>query len=81
MKLRARIRAKYLDEIIAGKKTCEYRQIESMELTDEKGRVKTFIVNNITYASLDDVRYAYPDVPWVEDEPVYKIGLGEEVKP
>ena len=38
--LKAKIFPKYLDDILSGIKKCEYREIESIELTDGK---RTFI--------------------------------------
>ena len=80
MKLKAKIKNKYLKEILEGKKKEEYRQIESIILVDEQGNEYEFEVKGISLvAGLDWLRKKYPDVDW-KDEYRYstiKIELGE----
>ena len=68
MKLRAKIKNKYLKEILEGKKKEEYRQIESIILVDEQGNEYEFEVKRVGLAgSLDWLKQRYPDVEWKEE--------------
>ena len=82
MKLHAKIKSKYLDKILSGEKTCEYRQFESIELRDEGGRTAEFDIvriDNVADPYLEVVR-DHPDIDWDEDKPIYKIKLGKQIK-
>ena len=83
MKLQAKIKSEYLDQILAGKKWCEYRQFETITLTDENGRSATFdiaFVDRISTGLSITVRNVHPDVPWLKDKRIYRIALGEKVE-
>ena len=85
MKLRAKIKNKYMKQILSGRKTVEYRQIESMVLTDEDGNEYEFEVKDIEnmtyyYFFLPELMEKYPDVPWKDDLPTIEIVLGERIK-
>ncbi len=68
MKLRAKIKNKYLKEILEGKKKEEYRQIESIILVDEQGNEYEFEVKRVGLAgNLDWLKQRYPDVEWKEE--------------
>ena len=68
MKLRAKIKNKYLKEILEGKKKKEYRQIESIILIDEQGNEYEFEVKRVgLVGGLDWLKQQYPDVEWKEE--------------
>jgi hypothetical protein len=77
MKLRAKIRPDYLDQILSGDKRVEYRQLEEIELDDGQ-RVVRFTVDSVNRLSRFwdmRVRENHPDVPWLE-MPIHEIRLG-----
>ena len=87
MKLQAKIKNKYLKQILEGKKNVEYRQIESIVFVDEQGNEYEFKVNKIfnipqdTYIlTINDLRMLYPDVPWKDNMLTIGIVLGERIK-
>lgn len=72
MELRAKIKRAYLDEILAGRKLREYRQIEGFYLVDEDERVVKVDVVNVRMVAGDWESYMkkkYPDVTF-KTEPV-----------
>ena len=83
MMLKSKIKSKYLNEILDGRKICEFREIEGYELTDENGRTVTFYVTEIDTAD-EHTRQAiadrYPDVHFRADRPLARIWLGKEIK-
>lgn len=83
MKLRAKIKAKYLDDILSGKKVVEYRQFESMVLTDETGRTSEFKILHMGVLSKtneDVIRKEYSDIPWSPTLWIWGIHLGDEIE-
>ena len=82
MKLRAKIKNKYLKHILEGKKNVEYRQIEGIILTDEDGNEYKFKVSCVRTADcmLSALRKIYPDVPWKDNLPTIEIALGKRIK-
>jgi len=79
LKLRAKIKNKYLKQILSGEKKQEYRQIESIILEDESGNEYEFEVNNIIVLPryiIDALKYDYPDIEWDDSLPVLAIELG-----
>ena len=87
MKLRAKIKNKYLKQILAGKKNVEYRQIESIIFVDEQGKEWEFKIDGIQkipedmfLMDIDDLRTLYPDVEWKDNLPTIAIELGERIK-
>lgn len=80
MKLRAKIKPKYLDDILSGQKDREYRQFESMVLTDANGRSAEFDINGISrmpnFISKNCIMDEYNDVPWDDRKDIYEIVLG-----
>lgn len=84
MKIRAKVFSKYLDQLLSGEKTKEFRQFESMILTDENGREAEFDISSVikdgnVYADLK-LRKQYPDVPWIDGKKIYTIYLGKRIK-
>ena len=82
MKLQAKIKSKYLDKILSGEKTCEYRQFESIELRDEDGRTAEFDIvriDDVTDPYLEVVLRDHLDIDWDEDKLIYKIKLGKQI--
>lgn len=81
MKLRAKVNSAYLNQILAGTKKIEYRQFESMVLTDENGRVAEIEVNNVRRVMEieedEKIRADHPNVPWDEEMCIHKIYLGD----
>ncbi len=78
MKLTAKIRAEYLDQILKGKKRFEYRQLESITLTDELGRKVSCRIEGITPLSPrynKKIRAKYPHVPWDDNLRIYEIAI------
>ena len=83
MNLACIIRSKYFDQIASGCKHFEFRQFETFTLTDDLGRTITLTVEGVERCGPDEdveVRDRYPDVPWNDDLPIYKIGLGRIVR-
>ena len=78
MKLKAKIKPKYLDEILSHNKKVEYRQFDEIELDDGK-RVATFGVDEITrlpFSAAREVMRNHSDVNWVNELPIHEIKLG-----
>ena len=83
MKLHAKIKSQFLDQILAGKKWCEYRQFETMTLTDENGRSVSFdvsFVDCLSFSADGAVRDAFPDIQWLGGKRIHRIALGEKVE-
>jgi len=83
MKLRAKIKSKYLDQILYGLKREEFRQIESIILIDEKGRECEFEVKGVVqihHRLLDHLRRGYPDIPWDDKLITVRIDLGKLIR-
>lgn len=79
MKLSAKIKSKYLDDILAAKKKVEYRNIESLTLTDENNRIVELEVIDMETCSNAETRElmrSYSDVPWT-GKPITAIRLGK----
>lgn len=82
MKLTAKIRTKYLNEILSGEKPAEFRQIESMILIDEHGNNHEFKVTDIGICcplSIDHLKKKYPDIPWNRNLTTLRIHLGDKI--
>ncbi len=82
MKLHAKIKKEYMNEILEGSKNIEYRQFESITLTDEKGRTATFDVTDVSPCSPfqdQDVRRVFDKVNWDEHKHIFRIFLGERI--
>lgn len=81
MKLRAKILPKYFDQIKAGTKTVDYRQIEDITfINTETDEEITYNIRNIMRRPVWDferIQKLYPDVVFIEDCPIYKIVLSE----
>lgn len=81
MKLRAKVNSAYLDQILAGTKKVEYRQFESMVLTDEMGRAVEIEVNGVKRVMDEEedvaIRDDHPNVPWDPEILIHKIYLGD----
>lgn len=81
MLLKAKIKAEYLDKIIDGEKTMEFRQFtgdDILNLFDENGRSKDMRIVGIHEASEEmaaDVMKKHSDVQWDEGEPIIVIKL------
>ena len=77
--LKAKIKANYLDAIIAGKKTMEFRQFagdDKMVVTDENGREVELKINSVHEASdemASAIRRENADIRWNEVEPIMVI--------
>ena len=83
MMLKAKIKPKYLDHILEGKKMCEFREIEGMELTDGE-RTVTFDVTEIDLCdepTRQAIQMRYPDVRLTDKKyPLARIWLGKQIK-
>lgn len=81
MKLRCKIYPKYLDEILNGMKTMEYREIESIEFDDGKRKVLMEVIKvfDTGITNEEKIRKRYPDVPW-KNKPMICIELGKILK-
>ena len=85
MWLKAKIKSKYLDEILSGRKRVEYRQVEGLELSDGKRIVKCKVIRLNIYncgtksylLQVMDLQSKYPDVEWNEELPILVIYLGK----
>ena len=79
MLLKAKIKAKYLDAIIAGEKTMEFRQFtgnDTMVVTDENGREVELKIKSIHEASdemASAIKRGNSDIAWSEVEPIMVI--------
>jgi len=83
MKLKCKIKDKYLKQILKGEKKVEYRQIESITFIDEVGNEYEFEVNEVwrlSYWTENMIKRKYPDVPWDDDLPTLAIELGRRIK-
>lgn len=80
MKLKAKIKSKYLDQILHGLKREEFRQIESVTLIDEKGRECEFEVKGIKQLSpkhIKELKKCYKDIKWDDNLLTVRIDLGK----
>ena len=79
MKLEARVKSKYLDELLSGTKTAEFRQFEYLSLIDENNRIAFFKIVDIfkLNVDVDSLLRAkiYTDVPWKEELSIYEIDV------
>jgi hypothetical protein len=86
MKLAAKINSKYLDEILAGKKTMEFRQFDgkdTMELTDENGRTETVRIERASEAGEEferTIKSNYRNLKWLKDEPIIVFHVRKDEK-
>jgi len=89
MKLKCKIKDKYLKQILKGEKKVEYRQVESIIFVDEQGKEYEFEVKSIEnvpthmYGGLYTdciLRKKYPDVSWDDDLPTIAIELGRRIR-
>ena len=88
MKLKCKIKDKYMKQILEGKKKVEYRQVESIIFVDEQGEEYEFEVKELLkvpddmyfISNIDDLRVRYPDVPWKDNLPTIAIRLGRRIK-
>jgi len=65
MKLKCKIKDKYLRQILSGKKKVEYRQVESIIFVDEQGNEYEFEVGDIWQANTyeaDKIKRLHPDM-------------------
>lgn len=79
MKLQAKIYEHNLDSILRGDKDVEFRQFESITLTDGE-RSATFKVKGVFRVlpfQMREIMDKHPDVPWMDDTPVHGIEIGE----
>ena len=82
MKLKAKIKNKYLKEILEGGKKVEYRQIESITLVDEDGNEHEFGVIDVRVLRPSEknlLKKTYPDVEWKDNLPTIGILLGKRL--
>ena len=81
MKLKCKIKDKYLKQILKGEKKIEYRQIESITFIDEQGKEYEFEVKDVTdvFLAVNSLRKKYPDVPWDDNLPTIAIELGRRI--
>jgi len=79
MKLKCKIKDKYLKQILNGEKKIDYRQIESITFVDESGKEHEFEVRDILLVVLDDgwLKENYPDIEWKDNLPTIGIKLGK----
>ena len=82
MKLRAKIKNKYLKEILEGRKKEDYRQIESIIFVDEQGNEYEFEVYNIGImcSGIGWLRKNYPDIEWKDGLTTISIQLGKRIE-
>ena len=89
MKLKCKIKDKYLKQILKGEKKIEYRQIESITFIDEQGKEYEFEVKNVEASKdIEGIRgsfihwlkHKYPDVSWKDNLPTIAIELGRRIK-
>lgn len=77
MIIKAKINKKYMDEIIAGRKQVEYRQIEYMELTDGERTIRVGInmIHMLSPMERESVEKCYSDINWVYELPIFRFVL------
>jgi len=88
MKLKCKIKDKYLKQILKGEKRLEYRQVESIIFVDEQGKEYEFEVEKVGTVSRDYgglgimqlLKKKYPDVWWKDNLPTIAIRLGRRIK-
>lgn len=74
MKLQAKINSKYLDLLLSGEKEAEYRQFETITLTDELGRSRVFEITKTGVVIRPHKLYdKYPDVTWDKNKQIIKL--------
>ena len=76
MLIKAKIKPKYLDDIIEGRKRQEYRQIEDFILYDGRRTLHTVVKNISSAGALSkEIMAKYPDVPWIPELPIFIIDM------
>ena len=84
MKLSAKTNSKYLNAILEGKKTMEFRQFDGtdqMEVTDENGRTVMLRIISCHEASQElegAVRREHAEMAWKESEPIMVFKIEQE---
>jgi len=81
MKLYAKILPKYLDRILKGEKSIDYRQFESIvfENTETGERIEFDIEKIITRINQGPLKIVYKDIPWHQGKHIYGIKLGRRL--
>lgn len=79
MILRCKIYPKYLNDILEGKKSIEYREIEGIEFDDGNRKIKFNVKNIDNLIDTDFLKKNFPDVKW-SDKLKLRIFLGELIK-
>ncbi|MFA5132820.1 MAG: hypothetical protein WC444_05865 [Candidatus Paceibacterota bacterium] len=80
MELQATIKSKYLNQILDCKKTHEFRQFSSIELTDENGQRAKFSIKSFSILSQyrsTQVMRDHDDIPFEPSLPISEIEIGE----
>lgn len=78
MILRAKILPKYLDEILRGKKSYEYREIEGIELDDGKRKITFEVLSIDENVTIDFLKKHFPDIKWGKS-PKIRIWIGNKI--
>lgn len=77
MKIRAKIKPNYLDDILKGKKDFEYRQVEELILTDGQRTLHTEVLDirkeSPKYA--EETKRIFKNLPWDPELDIYAINI------
>jgi len=78
MILRCKIKPKYLNDILEGRKSIEYREIEAIEFDDGNRKIAFNVKNIDNLIDTDFLKKNYPDVKW-GDKLKIRIFLGNVI--
>jgi hypothetical protein len=77
MMLKAKINREYLDQIISGNKSTEYRQIEGILLSDGNRTLEADVrsIKGLSLSQRYDVMRRYPAVRWKTDQQIFAFEI------
>ncbi len=76
VKIWAKIRKKYMDEIVEGKKRLEFRQVEDLILSDGKRTLHTRVLDIRPAGFMEEqIKAEHPGIPWDPQLPIFIFTL------
>ena len=80
MMLKAKIKREYMDQIVNGEKTTEYRQIEGLLLSDGNRTLKVRVrnIHMLNIAEQMRIMQRYPDVKWSKHQGIFAFDIEPE---
>ena len=83
MNLKAKCQSQFLDQILDGDKTAEFRNLEDFVLTDEDGRVVKAQIEDVVKQTPEEASktmQANPSVQFLVGQSIYKISIKNPIE-